>query len=91
MENSKSIRALERTALDAHRDGIGWLEFQAAHGAAISAAEPINRQRYHRLVAHLLGLLVAGDLDGSRPLSDSTLWGGQPAAWELDDAMEGAT
>ena len=77
------IKHLERAALDAHRHGIGWTDFWQRHGVAVREAEPFNRQRYHRLVRHLLHLLASGEASGEHPVAVGLLWGEE---WDDDDA-----
>jgi hypothetical protein len=78
-------RALEAAALDAHQGSQTWAEFWRWYGPAVAAAEPHDRQRYHRLRQRLLGLVVAGDLDGQEPPGDG--WP-RPCPWELADVRE---
>jgi hypothetical protein len=47
----------------------------------VRQAEPINRERYHRLVGRLMHLLLTGDGDGQHPAGD-------PEPWVVDDATE---
>jgi hypothetical protein len=76
---SKEIGNLEAVAQAAHYRGMSWAEFWQQHGADVAAAEPHDRQRFHRLRQRLLGLLVSGDLDGQEPA-------GGTMPWEADDA-----
>jgi hypothetical protein len=80
---SKEIRTLEAAALAAHYRRMTWAEFWQQHGADVAAAEPHDRQRYHRLRQRLLALVVAGDTDGQEPPGDG--WP-RPCPWELDAA-----
>jgi hypothetical protein len=81
---SKQTQALERAALAAHRDGIGWTDFWQQYGIAVREAEPYNRQRYHRLVRHLLHLLTSGEASGEHGVAVGLLWGED---WDDDDAQ----
>ena len=79
---SNEIRALEAAAQAAHAAGMTWAEFWQEHGAEVAAAEPHDRQRYHRLRQRLFGLVVSGDTDGQEPPGDG--WP-RPCSWELAD------
>jgi hypothetical protein len=78
-----SVKQLESAALAAHRAGDTWAMFWQEHGTDVAAAEPHDRQRYHRLRQRLLALVVAGDTDGQEPPGDG--WP-RPCPWELDAA-----
>jgi hypothetical protein len=80
----KATQALEKAALDCHRDGIGWTDFWQQYGIQVREAEPYNRQRFHRLVRHLLHLLTSGETSGEHPVAVGLLWGSED--WEQDDA-----
>ena len=67
---SKQTRDLERTAVDAHRRGLAWSEFWDQHGAAVCAAEPWDRRRFHKLVRRLVSLVAAGNMDGAELAGD---------------------
>jgi len=54
------IKALERAALDAFRNGQGWNEFWEQHGNTIRQCEPYNRQRFKRLYDRLLSIEASG-------------------------------
>jgi hypothetical protein len=71
-------RQLERAALAAHTAGHPWATFWQHHGDEVAAAEPFDRQKYRRLVDRLLGLVVAGDVDGAEPPDAQ-------APWEIDN------
>jgi hypothetical protein len=62
---------LERAALDAHRRGDDWADFWKLHRDSISAAEPWNRDAYHRLVRRLSYLVTCGDCDGMMAAGDN--------------------
>jgi hypothetical protein len=76
------IKDLERSALDAHRNGQGWSEFWQQHADAIRKAEPWNRQRLRRLVDRLLALVTSGDCAGMIAVGDT-----DAEPWEVDDAQ----
>jgi hypothetical protein len=71
---NQEMRDLEAAALAAHYRGMTWATFWQQHGADVAAAEPHDRQRYHRLRQRLLRLLVAGDLDGQQAVGDTMPW-----------------
>jgi len=73
-----TARTLERQAIQAHAAGLPWSAWWPTVAAQVAQAEPIDRSAYHRLVNRLLGLLVAGDLDGQQAVGDT-----EP--WEADD------
>jgi len=72
---------LEQAALAAHRSGQRWADFWPTVAFDVRRAEPINVQRYHRLVRRLLALVTAGDVDGLTAIGDA-----EPTPWEVDDA-----
>jgi len=76
---SATVNDLEREAIRAHAAGEGWASFWQRLGDQVCQAEPIDRQRFHKLVRHLLALVVAGDTDGMTAA-------GAPVLWECDDA-----
>ena len=61
---------LERRAIAAHRDGVGWDAFWAEHAAEVREAEPFNVQRFHRLHGRLLHLLSTGEASGQFGVGD---------------------
>ena len=75
---SKEIKTLERAALDAHARGQRWNDFWREHRDAICCCHPADKQRYHKLVCRLLGLLISGDTANVEPLD---------APWEADDCL----
>lgn len=77
------IETLERAALAAHRDGIGWSAFWQQHHAAIVSCEPIDRMAYHRLVRRLTAILVSGTAE-VLPIGDD------PEPWLKDDQAKPA-
>jgi hypothetical protein len=70
--STPSIKALERSALDAHRRGLPWSSFWLHNAVAIREAGD------SRLIARLLALVVSGDLDGQEPAGDAM-------PWQIDD------
>ena len=48
----------------------------------MAKAEPHDARRYHRLVGRLVGLVAAGDVDGTMPVGDG--WP-RPCEWDIDD------
>jgi hypothetical protein len=76
---NQSMQALERLAIDAHKQGIGWEQFWTEHGAQARALEPWSRQRFKRLVDRLLALLTSGDLAGMTAVGDDD------PPWERDN------
>jgi hypothetical protein len=84
---SNPTKHLERAAIRHHARGQLWDQFWTEHGDQVRQAEPYNAKRYHRLVRRLVGLVAAGDLNGSEPVG--TGWP-RPEPWELD-ALEAQT
>lgn len=74
------VKALERAALAAHRNGQGWSQYWEAHADEVRKAEPWSRQRFKRLVDRLLHLLTTGEPGGQEPPGDD------PEPWLTDDS-----
>ena len=67
-------QAIEQQAIEAHRHGEGWGDFFERNREAIRQAEPYDRQRYRRLIDHLLSLVVSGDTNGMVAIGDHEPW-----------------
>ena len=80
---SRQAKHLEHAAIRAHAAGEPWATFWRQWGPDVIALEPHDRRRFHRLRQRLLGLVVAGDVDGQEPAGDG--WP-RPMPWELDNA-----
>ena len=76
---TKEVRALECAALASHRRGDRWTQFWECHGREVCRAEPVNRQRFARLVRRLLSLVTSGDTANMEPVGSAL----EP--WEHDD------
>jgi hypothetical protein len=74
-----TTRHLKHLAIQAHRRGQRWTDFWNERADAVRAAVPYDRQRRHRLVCRLLGLVVAGDANGQTAVGDDD------APWVRDD------
>jgi len=70
------IQTLEHHAIDAHRAGKTWTQFWERHGREVCRAEPVNRQRFRKLVDRLLSLVTSGDTSGLNTLE---------SPWDADD------
>ena len=77
-------RTLEQAAMDAHRRGDDWATFWQMYAEQVRQVEPVNRQRYRKLVNRLLHLLTTGEASGQQPIDVGMLWG-QAEPWLLDD------
>ena len=69
-----TVKQLKREAIRAHAAGMTWDDWWPTAADQVRQAEPWDRQAYHRLMRRLLGLLVAGDLDGQQPVGDVMPW-----------------
>ena len=65
-----AIQTIERAAIQAHQTGQTWQTFHRKHSSDINRAEPVDHRAYHRLVCHLLALVVSGDTDGQQPVDN---------------------
>jgi len=74
---------LEQAAMEAHRQGVGWIEFHRQYAEAIAQLEPYDRRGYRRLTDRLLHLVVSGDRSGQFGVGDPDA----PDPWELDDQV----
>jgi hypothetical protein len=68
------IKALERAARAAHRDGIGWNDFWVTVAEQVRTVAPYDRDAYRRLVERLLHLLTTGEASGQEPAGDVMPW-----------------
>ena len=66
---SMNVKQLEQAAIDAHRRAESWPEFWEQHGRRFQRP-PLGRPALHRMVRKLVGLVVAGDVDGQEPVGD---------------------
>jgi len=74
------IKALERAAIDAFRNGIGWTAYWQQHGEQVQQAEPWNARRFKRLYDRLLALVTSGDTNGMTAMAED-----DAAPWVADD------
>lgn len=80
------IKQLERLAREAHAAGGSGHDFTLQHSETIKAAEPYSLQKYRRLRANLVAIVISGTTDGMFAAGDI-----DACSWSADDAAEQLT